>query len=769
MRTIDECLSLVQKLLTDRSVTPLETIRMIEECPQSENFDTLYSEITMIRDILHQFANGDFGVEIKMRGTIAGYLKTLQANLRHLTWQVEQVAQGDFSQRVDFMGNFSKAFNTLTSRLEQSVEVQKEREAYERTQIMLDATPLCCSFWDENMNVVDCNLEAVKLFDMKGKQEFIDRFHELSPEFQPSGRRSSEQAVEHIQEAFENERVTFEWMHQKLNGEPIPSKITLVRVWQKNHFIVVGYTRDIRKLKQAENALDQERLLLLNILNSSPVCFSILVDGKVQFVTPFMHNFLGTKKGELFTKYLSDKSFAQYLSEDSLEKGAVRWSPVTMQTKNGEIKEMLANVFATEYYGQNGLMVWLVDVTEIRKIEADLRNARDIAEDSARVKSEFLANMSHEIRTPMNAILGMMHLVKQTMLGDKQLIYVETAEKSAKLLLRIINDILDFSKIEAGKLEMESSMFSLRSIVEEVATVVSESVDKKNLILSYLIDDEIPHWVLGDSIRLKQVLLNLLSNAIKFTSKGSIRLSVHVENSDEKNAFLKFSVRDTGIGMSEKAMQRLFTPFTQADSSMTRKYGGTGLGLTISKSLIEMMHGEIQCESREGVGTIFTFTAQFELPAPKSSTLDQVLESATEEAEKSGVHIPEYMKGISILLVEDNKINQLVATELLKSQGFLVDVAENGKEAIQRVHEKNYDMVLMDIQMPEMDGLQATRFIRQEERFAELPILAMTANAMAGDRELCLEAGMNDHIAKPIQPSNLYRTLIKWLQNKVSH
>ena len=766
MRTIDESLALVQKLLTDRSVTPLETIRMIEECPPSENFDTLYSEIAMIRDILRQFANGDFGVEIKMRGTIAGYLKTLQANLRHLTWQVEQVALGDFSQRVDFMGNFSQAFNTLTTRLEQSVEIQKEREAYERTQIMLDVTPLCCSFWDENMNVVDCNLEAIKLFDLKGKQEYVDRFFDLSPEFQPSGRPSTELAYELIQEAFENERVTFEWVHKKLNGELIPAKITLVRVWQKNHFIVVGYTRDLRKLRQAENALDQERLLLLNILNSSPVCFCILVEDKVQFVTPFMQDFIGTKVGESFIGYLSDKSFAQCLSEDTLEKEAVRWSPVTMQAKNGETKEMLANVFTTEYYGKYGLMVWLVDITEIRKIEADLRKARDVAEDSARIKSEFLANMSHEIRTPMNAILGMMHLVKQTALAEKQLIYVETAEKSAKLLLCIINDILDFSKIEAGRLEMESSMFSLQMAIEEVIAVVDESVDKKNLILSYQIDDAIPEWMLGDAIRLKQVLLNLLNNSIKFTSKGSIRLNVYLENRDETNIFLKFSVRDTGIGMSEKTLQRLFTPFTQADSSMTRKYGGTGLGLSISKSLVEMMHGEIQCESREDIGTIFTFTARFDLPAPKSSTLDQVLESATEEAEKSGVHIPESMRGVSILLTEDNKINQLVATELLKSQGFLVDVAENGKMAVQMVHEKDYDLVLMDIQMPEMDGWQATRLIRQEKRFADLPILAMTANAMAGDRELCLEAGMNDHIAKPILPSNLYRTLIKWINKK---
>ena len=435
-----------------------------------------------------------------------------------------------------------------------------------------------------------------------------------------------------------------------------------------------------------------------------------------------------------------------------------------MRAKNGETKEMLANVFTTEYYGQHGLMVWLVDITEIRKIEADLRKARDVAEDSARIKSEFLANMSHEIRTPMNAILGMMHLVKQTALAEKQLIYVETAEKSAKLLLRIINDILDFSKIEAGRLEMESSMFSLHTAIEEVTAVVDESVDKKNLILSYQVDDAVPQWMLGDAIRLKQVLLNLLNNSIKFTSKGSIRLNVDLENRDETNIFLKFSVRDTGIGMSEKTLQRLFTPFTQADSSMTRKYGGTGLGLSISKSLVEMMHGEIQCESRENVGTLFTFTARFDLPAPKASTLDQVLESATEEAEKSGVHIPESMKGISILLTEDNKINQMVATELLTSQGFLVDIANNGKIAVQMVHEKNYDLVLMDIQMPEMDGWQATRLIRQEERFADLPILAMTANAMAGDRELCLEAGMNDHIAKPILPSNLYKTLIKWFK-----
>lgn len=242
--------ALLLQLLRNRSFASLEDIYIALPNNEDADFRTLYSELATIRETLHQFGGGNFDSEIPLRGAFAGYLKTLQANLRHLAWQVEQVAEGDFSQHVDFMGKFSSAFNSLTAQLERSMAEQKEREASERTQIMLDATPLCCLFIDENMNVIDCNLEAVKLFELENKQEFLDRFFELSPEFQPDGSCSVELIREKISAAFKSGREVFEWVHQKLNGEPIPSEITLVRVKQKDHFIIAGYTRDLRELKK---------------------------------------------------------------------------------------------------------------------------------------------------------------------------------------------------------------------------------------------------------------------------------------------------------------------------------------------------------------------------------------------------------------------------------------------------------------------------------------------------------------------------------------
>ncbi len=764
--------ALVRDLLNARSVPELEDVLSDVPAEDQGDWKELYSEITAMRDTLKNFSGGNFDEQIVHRGAVAGYLKTLQANLRHLAWQVEQVAEGDFSQRVDFMGNFSRAFNKMTSQLERLLAESKEREAYERTRIMLDATPLCCCFWNENLQRIDCNLEAVKLFDLKSKQEFLDRFDELFPEFQPNGLRSTELVEKHLRDAFSKGRLEIQWMHQKPDGEPIPSEISLVRVRQNDRDIVLSYIRDLRELKKTQTALERERLLLLDILNTSPVCFTILVDGKARFVTPFMREFLGIEVGEILTDYFSSHDHADPVATDS----DIPWRPVSVRTKTGETKEMLASFHRTDYYDEKGIMAWLVDVTEIRKVQDDLRVARDKAEELARVKGEFLANMSHEIRTPMNAILGMMHLIQQTELSDKQAVYIETTEKSAKLLLRIINDILDFSKIEAGKMTMESRIFLLSGTIRDAVYLVEESARKKRIKLSCDIPSDLPKTVVGDAVRLKQVLLNLLNNAIKFTSSGEVRLKVAVQDRDEAGITLHFTVCDTGIGLTPGQRENLFLPFTQADNTMSRKYGGTGLGLAICKNLVGMMGGEIWCQSREGEGSTFEFTAMFEWSScgkptenrsggPRAPELGEADRYVDEEI---GLQIPESLQGIPILLAEDNKINQLVAVELLKLKGFSVDIAPNGRRAVEMIRNKFYAIVLMDIQMPEMDGLEATREVRRDPRFARLPIVAMTANAMSGDRELCLAAGMNDHIAKPIDPNSLYRSIIRWVDSQLA-
>ena len=779
----EDHVALINQILMARSVPSRDPPPPAGITPGLPEFESVYLYLIALRDILGKFSQGDLEVNITLRGTIAGYLKNLQANLRHLTWQVEQIAKGDLSQRVDFMGDFSIAFNLMVDQLEHSLNELKEREVDERIRIMFDTTPFGCVFIDENWNVLDCNREAVKVFGIESKQDFQKHsYHKLSPEFQPNGLPSSEIARQFMEKIQETERLTFEWIHQTITGEPIPAEITVVREQLRGQPMILVYIHDLRELKRTQYELERERLLLRDILQSSPVCFSIVVDGVVHFTTPFMRDFFGIHDGENLMDFFQDVDFGNQLFAELHEKKFVHWQAVTMQTRSGVQKEMLANLFMTDYYEKKGVMVWLVDVTQIRTVEKDLKKALETAEHLAKVKTEFLANMSHEIRTPMNAILGMIHLIWQTGLNAQQVSYFETMEQSAKLLLYIIDDILDFSKIEAGKLLLDPTFFSLRKTIEETFAMVKELLEKKNLGYGLEIASDVSPTVFGDSVRLKQILINLLTNAVKFTSQGMVRLEVRrsqrAEDCDEKHVIVLFSISDSGIGISEEDIDRLFLPFVQSDTSTTRKYGGTGLGLAISKNLVEMMGGTIWCESRKNQGTKFSFTARFGLPVPDHQTQESGQNKTSKEKWQSGlnyekkrktdhkepgeIEIPELLQGLPILLAEDNKINQLVAKEILKNKGFQVDIAGNGREAVDMLHQKPYGLILMDIQMPVMDGFQATELIRQNPRYTNLPIIAMTAHAMAGYREQCLEAGMNDYTTKPIIPEKLYELIIQW-------
>ncbi|MFM2051557.1 MAG: hypothetical protein RL682_2048 [Pseudomonadota bacterium] len=438
---------------------------------------------------------------------------------------------------------------------------------------------------------------------------------------------------------------------------------------------------------------------------------------------------------------------------ETIASGQVWHGELCNRCKTGELYWVNATIvplrgpdgFVKEYIGIR------TDITDRKKIESSLEVAKLAAEQANVSKSQFLANMSHEIRTPMNAILGMLTLLQRAQLTHKQKDFAEKAEGAARSLLGLLNSILDFSKIEAGKMELDTRTFEVAQLQRDVNVILSSSVATKPVRLSFVVDPAVPTHLLGDDMRLQQILVNLGGNAIKFTEQGDVSVQVRMVVDSAGGERVEFSVRDSGIGIAPQYMAHIFDGFTQAESSITRRFGGTGLGLAICQKLVRMMGSELHVISKLGEGSCFYFAVA--LPEVRTQPPKVVQEDMLDK--------PQRLTGMRILLVEDNKINQVVAKGLLSQEGAEITIAENGALGVQAVANATlaFDAVLMDLQMPVMDGLQATRSIRQDLGIANLPIIAMTANVMQADRDACFAVGMNEHIGKPFELDHLVGVL----------
>jgi PAS domain S-box-containing protein len=600
--------------------------------------------------------------------------------------------------------------------------------------------------------------------DISDPQELIARAEALSVELGTAITPGFEALVFKASRGIED---IYPLTYIRKDGSRFPAVVSVTALRDAHEaiigYLLIGTDNTARKLVEAEQEKLDQRLRDQQFYTRSLIEANIDAimttdpHGIITDVNKQMEALTGCTRDELigapFKSYFTDPARAEAGIRRVLAEKKVTDYELTACSREG--KRTVVSYNATTFYdrGRNlqGVFAAARDVTEGKRVELELQQAKAIAEGASQSKSDFLASMSHEIRTPMNAIVGIADLLSRTTLSPEQDRYVQIFRRAGDNLLHLVNDILDLSKIEASQLELERTPFPLQDLLDKVSEMVSMRADEKGLALVFGIDDDVPLERVGDPTRLRQVLLNLVGNAIKFTETGQVSLRVSAEASGTPAA-LRFTITDTGIGIPAEKLEAVFERFTQADSSTTRRFGGSGLGLTISKRLVEMMGGRIWVESVVGEGSVFSFTVPLEIP-------QGIAPSALVPA---GVAPDTALPPLHILLVEDSPDNRIITMAYLRDTPCTVDVAENGAVACEKFAHGRYDLVLMDRQMPVMDGLAATRAIRRWEldnHRAPRPIIALTAAALKADRETCLAAGCTAFLTKPIKQEALLQAI----------
>ncbi|MDR2553462.1 MAG: response regulator [Treponema sp.] len=729
--------------------------------------------------------------------------------------------------------------------------LEKVIEADERIRIMLDTTPLGCVIWNAHFEIIDCNQEALRLFGFEKKQDFLEKFLGLSPEFQGDGVRSIDKRRALLEEVQRRGRRVVNWSYRTLDGSPLPAEITIDRVDRKSGNYILVYIRDLREYRKMIGELERRDALLHTVndtasilLKSDPRNFdadlrdcmgrlaqAVNVDKVYIWKNKIMNGELGSsfitewpgqngsEPGRETVLEAPGKDIPGWygkLNKGSHFQGLVKDLPEKQKEvmgKQGIVSMLIIPVFLQDYFWgfvgfddrrrerefypdevailHSGSLL-IASALQRNRMIKNLIKAREEALSGTRAKSEFLANMSHEMRTPMNAIIGMTSIAKAADVIEKKDYCLSKIEDASSHLLGVINDILDMSKIEANKFELSLAEFNFEKTIHKAVNVVIFRMEEKKQHFSLHLGENIPQTLWGDDQRLTQVITNLLSNSAKFTPDGgNISLMGRCTGEEEapgggRICTIQIDVADSGIGISPEQKGRLFRSFEQADSNTSRKFGGTGLGLAISKRIVEMMNGEIWVESESGRGAVFSFTVKMRagtaaagrsLPGDTPKTVPAKDVPAPGGGQTPGAEPPPDFTGKTLLLAEDIDINREIVLALLEPMGLVIDCAENGKEALEkyRAAPEKYDLVFMDIQMPEMDGYEAARGIRKfETEQAEkglpvsrsgsgVPIIAMTANVFKEDVEKSLASGMNSHLGKPLDMDAVLEKLREYL------